>query len=207
MIFSLPKTFIHYRGRGFWAGGFEIKTWLCLLAIEIDLTPDVPVWLMEARAFWREEGSGEWTGAVSGRLDEVVTSPERLTAVIALCERLLARLRTGPHAPYPQQTHTHFVQQAEAWIAEDAARADGDRDGDVDEDCDADVDRDADFDTDEDVDEGADMDEDADMDADARIDTRLDANGDSFIERVGEAFVRLLRGEIGLGAKDAPRIR
>ncbi len=48
----MPRTFIGFRGAGFWAPDAHTETWMYLVCAEIDRMAEPPGWLLEAREWW-----------------------------------------------------------------------------------------------------------------------------------------------------------
>lgn len=78
----MSSSFVKYRERGFWSWDGYLEHLLALLADEVGPSPEQE-WLTDLRDHWRSQASGAFGGWIHPKLDEYVTSEERLTAVIA----------------------------------------------------------------------------------------------------------------------------
>jgi hypothetical protein len=87
----MPKSFVSYRGHGFWSRDSFVEDWLARLVQEIDALPVPPDWLREAREYWNIRATVHFNGCIDCRFDEIVSDPERWKVIIDLATRISAR--------------------------------------------------------------------------------------------------------------------
>ncbi|MCX4762968.1 hypothetical protein OG562_18685 [Streptomyces sp. NBC_01275] len=97
----MGSSYMEYRERGFWARDFQAEVWLHLLSEEAASVTGRPAWLDAARNDWRLQATVGFMGCVSACLDEHLRAdPDRVAVVVALSERVRARLlRWAPAIP------------------------------------------------------------------------------------------------------------
>jgi hypothetical protein len=127
------SSFTRLAGRGFWASDAAVEVWLFLLAREADQLADAPSWLREAARDWHANATLGVIGCVSAGLDDVLTSPERVAAVIGLSEKALQWVRDhrpvlpadllnsfglgGPGSCFTRDVEVaHFLRVGEAFL-------------------------------------------------------------------------------------------
>ena len=96
----MGSSFTAFAGHGFWAGDAGVALCLFLLGAEAGRLDDAPPWLREAARDRHLNATLGLIGCVSAGLDEVLTSPERVTVVLDLAEKAVQWLRgQGPVVP------------------------------------------------------------------------------------------------------------
>src|SRR5439155_18939730 len=71
-----------------------LKLWIAATVREIEKLPCVPPWLGELRNWWRAFSEDELDELADLRLDELLTSDERVNLVLSCAKQALARLRS-----------------------------------------------------------------------------------------------------------------
>jgi hypothetical protein len=87
----MPKSFVSYRGHGFWSRDSFVEEWLARLVQEIDTLPVQPGWLREAREHWNMLATDHFNGCIDCRFDEILSDPERTRVVVDVATRLGGR--------------------------------------------------------------------------------------------------------------------
>jgi hypothetical protein len=87
------RSFVEFRGSGFWARDTALEVWLWLLCREIELLPETPDWLFALRDHWHLHATAGFNGCVSPSLDRFLTDEGHVSQVLALSERAEVRLR------------------------------------------------------------------------------------------------------------------
>ncbi|HYF00836.1 MAG TPA: hypothetical protein VEJ18_18080 [Planctomycetota bacterium] len=94
----MGKTFVEYRGKGFFLHTGHLELLVHLLAQEVDRLPDAPPWLRRLQAHWCEHATSGAIDIVLLFLDEPLTSPERVALVLQVAENVRRSIlaRTTP---------------------------------------------------------------------------------------------------------------
>lgn len=77
---------VSFREQSICAKDYKIEVWLFLAVREINQLPEIPSWLQEACAFWREQAELHINGCIDPDLDRFLTNEERLQVVCQIAQ-------------------------------------------------------------------------------------------------------------------------
>lgn len=96
----MGHSYTSCRGNGFDAKDYKLEVWLRLLIIEVGRLPEPPLWLVEARDFWRHQSEIAINGAIGLGLDEFLVDDERVAILRRLVQRAFSFLfEFGDYVP------------------------------------------------------------------------------------------------------------
>lgn len=98
---------VEFRNREFWAKGALFDQWMALLIDEIEKDPTIPLWLGQLRDWWKM-CAYQQLECVDKRLDEFLTSDDRVNMVVGFAERALARVKSLG-VPLLEQTYAKII--------------------------------------------------------------------------------------------------
>lgn len=88
----MGSSFIEFRDVGFWSNDGLIEAWYASLIREIDDFSSPPAWLLELRAYWRDEISELRIGTHASGLDEHIRSSAEKELLISIVQGALTWL-------------------------------------------------------------------------------------------------------------------
>jgi len=115
---EVGSSFTEFKDYGFWSRDHFLEVWLGELAAECRKHVSPQPWLAEACEHWELQATGIFSGWVHAKLDEFLTSEERVSFFISISERV--RDRFPPDHPL-NQTGDLFVRLLKGELTTDAA--------------------------------------------------------------------------------------
>lgn len=90
----MGTSFAGFREHGFWAPDGSLEVWFFLLAREVRKLEAPEHWLIAAAQDWHDKATSGVIGWISENLDAQICTPDRITAIVELSERVLAWLKS-----------------------------------------------------------------------------------------------------------------